>query len=771
MLKRIMVIGGIILLLGGAVLLPQGAWAEVPNEMSFQGRITPAPAIVPIIEYSFDGLDFTEAKVNEETYDPDTGIFDAIFGFTPAEVDDFPFTEVWIKVNSGVAMGPQDLTSVPYAFRARLAESLPGVTVVGSNVGIGTTAPGAVLDVKATGDGASVLKLSTDRPWVFKQKGIDAGTQLELNSTMDNKSFIITSKQGDRVARFYGDAIPSNNRVNLVPDGGRVSIGVGSARERLEVADSAGARVLFSDGGGDDRHALLFEAPKAGREYSRIESYKYGVSGGGRDLVINTVGGGKVGIGTETPGTTLDIMGDGVTKALRVRPISTNTSLQVAHDGGVSIGTSYSDPPEQGLLVRDQIIIADTSSTNTMDDLKSSSSGRLRIHSFATTAGGYLTFTNGDTGGGPSRGVHIGMSGSENATFTNMETGGYLQLRTEGDTRLHIAANGDVGIGTTSPGALLDVDGTAKAESVYIHGTAHDLMWPTTQTLQLGQSDDDGATFTQRLGISPDWTTVKKHFKIEFEDSAKHHSYIPYHDGQVYITSDWHGGATGANRGRIHFRMNRQYDGFTKAPLYMMTLATEDYHGSGFVPPAGYPDLYTNVGIMDTSPDQALDVNAYFQSNNYATQIWHQGLGTMYWGLRIGCGSTKASSGRLIRFADGNLDAIGSVTFNNSVVAYNTTSDRRLKKDIVDTKFGTADLMKIKVRDFKFKEGNGSEVTGFIAQELIDAFPDAVEVPEDPNEMWEVDYGRITPLLVKAVQELKAENDALKARLNALEAK
>ena len=44
-------------------------------------------------------------------------------------------------------------------------------------------------------------------------------------------------------------------------------------------------------------------------------------------------------------------------------------------------------------------------------------------------------------------------------------------------------------------------------------------------------------------------------------------------------------------------------------------------------------------------------------------------------------------------------------------------------------------------------------VTGFIAQELYEIFPNAVTKPANAEDMWSVDYGKVTPLLVKAIQE------------------
>ena len=98
--------------------------------------------------------------------------------------------------------------------------------------------------------------------------------------------------------------------------------------------------------------------------------------------------------------------------------------------------------------------------------------------------------------------------------------------------------------------------------------------------------------------------------------------------------------------------------------------------------------------------------------------------------------------------------------------AYNNPSDRRLKDNIVNTHFGIADLMKISVRDYTYKaDATHTLTTGFIAQELYEIFPNAVTKPAKAEEMWSVDYGKVTPLLTKAIQDLKAENDALKAAI------
>ncbi|MEO7308847.1 MAG: tail fiber domain-containing protein [Chitinophagaceae bacterium] len=105
----------------------------------------------------------------------------------------------------------------------------------------------------------------------------------------------------------------------------------------------------------------------------------------------------------------------------------------------------------------------------------------------------------------------------------------------------------------------------------------------------------------------------------------------------------------------------------------------------------------------------------------------------------------------------------GSIAGNGSGgVSYNTTSDKRLKKDIHISQFGLQQLMKIDVADYKYKNDEHQVLqTGFIAQQLYAIFPQAVTVGGiDANKNpWQIDYSKLTPLLVKAVQELKMKND------------
>ena len=87
-----------------------------------------------------------------------------------------------------------------------------------------------------------------------------------------------------------------------------------------------------------------------------------------------------------------------------------------------------------------------------------------------------------------------------------------------------------------------------------------------------------------------------------------------------------------------------------------------------------------------------------------------------------------------------------------------------MKENIRPTAKGLNDLMRIQVSDFNFKSKPGWTETGFIAQQLYTVLPEVVtRGGTDPSrDPWTVDYGRITPLLTKAIQEQQGEIDTLR---------
>ena len=118
------------------------------------------------------------------------------------------------------------------------------------------------------------------------------------------------------------------------------------------------------------------------------------------------------------------------------------------------------------------------------------------------------------------------------------------------------------------------------------------------------------------------------------------------------------------------------------------------------------------------------------------------------------------------------------VTTTGVISAVNTTisaiSDVRLKENIQDLDVGLDKIMALKPRKFDWKEGKGKNIKGdrgWIAQEFEQVFPDMIDTWRDPAPEGEEPYKSVRadliPVMVKAIQELKAEVDSLKAQLEA----
>jgi len=129
-----------------------------------------------------------------------------------------------------------------------------------------------------------------------------------------------------------------------------------------------------------------------------------------------------------------------------------------------------------------------------------------------------------------------------------------------------------------------------------------------------------------------------------------------------------------------------------------------------------------------------------------------------------------ASNCIYIFFRKSDGTGIGSITRNGltNAVLYNTTSDYRLKEDFKEIN-GLDKISAIKVYDFKWK-GLEDRMDGVIAHELAEIMPYAVHgekdaIDEEGNIVYQgVDYSKIVPSLIKAIQELKLEIDILKAK-------
>jgi len=99
---------------------------------------------------------------------------------------------------------------------------------------------------------------------------------------------------------------------------------------------------------------------------------------------------------------------------------------------------------------------------------------------------------------------------------------------------------------------------------------------------------------------------------------------------------------------------------------------------------------------------------------------------------------------------------VGNISTDGTNLFFNNFSDKRLKENIQPTHFGLSDLLKIQVADYNYKSDTSKKrTTGFLAQDLYKVYPNAVSPGGDDEKTnpWSVDYSKLTPLLVKAIQD------------------
>jgi len=195
----------------------------------------------------------------------------------------------------------------------------------------------------------------------------------------------------------------------------------------------------------------------------------------------------------------------------------------------------------------------------------------------------------------------------------------------------------------------------------------------------------------------------------------------------------------------------------------------------------GYYSLYSNLsGFENTAIGHS---SLLLNTGNYNTAVGYNSGSTITTGANLTCIGIDA--------APTTPTAIDQITLGNgfvsslrcNVTTITSLSDMRDKKNITDLTLGLDFIAKLRPRQFNWDKrewyenniSDGSKMkeaptAGFIAQELDEAQTTQNAewlnlVLKDNPEKWEATPGNLLPIVVKAIQDLKAVNDELKDRL------
>ena len=158
------------------------------------------------------------------------------------------------------------------------------------------------------------------------------------------------------------------------------------------------------------------------------------------------------------------------------------------------------------------------------------------------------------------------------------------------------------------------------------------------------------------------------------------------------------------------------------------------------------------VGTTDTTP-----------YNNSANTTADRGIALLANGF-ISAAAYQQSALDINRTGnDGNVanfyrsgSVVGNISVTTSATAYNTSSDQRLKDNIIDAPSASDDIDAIQVRSFDWKADGSHQKYGMVAQELQSVAPEAVTGDANSDDMMGVDYSKLVPMLVKEIQSLRA---------------
>jgi len=687
----------------------------------------------------------------------------------------------------------------------------------GGNIGIGTDSPGEKLEVDGNAElkgNLIINKFSTTSPYAdgeIRFTGRYDRYVGGIKTYSDNASYPDYANGLDFFVQRHVYALPNGHRAMRITSEGNVAIGGtfgADSQFRVELKPSttilAGLRIGYAN---------------TSQNYYDADEHFFRNGIGSNPPVMKILGSGNVGIGVASP----------VGKLQVSLPTYTNedTNSQQAIFGvdsgyGVRIGYNETDNKgyinvlKPGVAWGSLILQEDVGKVGigtTTPDMK------IDVEDSSTTWAGRVLNTN--AGGA---GLLIRSDATNNASV--------LGVYGNGSYRMLVQANGNVGIGTTSPQQLLHINeaGNTTKPGIQVQGGVFGFtlnkspqsadyvhlkpLGSGPSVLRVLPNTSSNASYIEAWGTdyeadTSNWNRIYMNVTgssgnatITTDSSgtgAVGNLYlgtnsnqstltildsgnvgIGYNDPQTLLHLNKSTGAIIRLQSQINNTEGGLYGGVewyntdpsTYGPQVVSNIMSyqADSLGRG-----GYITFGTTQGYYEANPIERMRITSGGKLligktvESFSTAGWSfasDGSNVFADGVAAISMNRGGADGNIIQFFKSNT-LVGKIICNAASVTYSTISDYRLKEDLQD--FAGLDMVsKIPVYDFKWKT-NKNRSYGVMAHELQEILPEVVSGIKDEEEMQGVDYGRITPILIKAIQELKADNDSLKARIETLE--
>ena len=461
-------------------------------------------------------------------------------------------------------------------------------------------------------------------------------------------------------------------------------------------------------------------------------------------------------------------------------------ALRIKSDGNVGFNetspdtiihaTQGGEPPAEGMLILEA----------------NSSSRQLRIqpptnadNGFFDARGGNMTFLDDGTEIWrynastfiTSSGINVGIGTSSPTAPLEV----YASATTAQNTAIVIdgpAGNNYEGVQYRVGGVGVGYTAQESTGRMY-HGAGIEHRFRTGSGSTVGGTDALTIDNSQRVGIgtvSPAApvdinTSGNTHLIFKYQDSSTQRSFIATNAG---VSTNYNGLVIGSNATQQGTQANTglsswyQRLGPIDATGDAWSVAYQAAGGSvverARITSAG--DLLVNTSSAIASASNTANNFTFSPSSGYAW-LAVSDSGGVY--------TQRQNDGNFFTFYK-TTSNVGSISVSGSTTAYNTTSDYRLKENVINITDGITRIKSLKPSRFNFISNADQTVDGFVAHEVSDVVPEAISgakdaVDDEGNPEYQgIDQSKLVPLLTAALQEAITKIETLETKVAALEA-
>ena len=352
--------------------------------------------------------------------------------------------------------------------------------------------------------------------------------------------------------------------------------------------------------------------------------------------------------------------------------------------------------------------------------------------------------------------------------------------------------SGNVGIGTSSPGEKLQVNGTilvsgegrvrVKKDGSDTIGVGPFYEWQNAAGsrswfTQLGASNSldwwhyNGSSYTKQatldssgnlgLGVTPSAWGASRAIQVgnaSFWGAPASPTFSSVGANYYY---------DGANYRYINSAQSSDYYQFNGAHVWRTAPSGTAGAAITFTQPMTL-DASGNLGVGETNPQAKIHatggtvgfLRSSTSGSNFISSFSSGSSGDAYYANVYG-------TGQYILRCEYQGGSLGGITTNGTTINYGGTSDQRLKTNITPAGSAIQSILDFPVDQFDWISTGEHQDFGAVAQKAINVIPEMVIAPTNPEDMWAVDWSKAVPRLIRAYQELHAEIETLKQKVNA----